>query len=44
MVREQEMLMQSELNQGQEKQETSTAKMKKGNFEKVASTVYERLL
>jgi hypothetical protein len=38
-VREPEMLMQAELYQGQEKQESTTAKKKKEIFEKVVATV-----
>jgi hypothetical protein len=36
---EQEMLMQAELYQGQEKQESTIAKKKKDIFEKVVTTV-----
>jgi hypothetical protein len=42
-VREQKMLMQAELYQGQEKQESTTAKKKKEIFEKVVATVNARL-
>jgi len=42
-VREQKMMMQAELYQGQEKQESTTAKKKKEIFEKVVATVNARL-
>jgi hypothetical protein len=38
-LNEQEMLMQAELYQGQEKQESTIAKKKKDIFEKVVTTV-----